>query len=247
MNENLNKELYSEKLFNIWSQKLGLLPSEEYLINQYFLNKESKIIEAGTGGGRIIFEIEKLGFTKLEAFDFVENMITFCKEKKIKFGSNIKFRVADATKLNCYESNSFDYLIYLQQVLCFVDKDLFPQSLREAHRIGNENSVYIFSFLNWESKFYNPFLNWLVNLFRVIRNEKKVKHQLPWLIINGKFNWKFLNSNQPQNLWFKKENIIKILNDNGFNIIELITGENILNKHNSKSGHLYIICKKNNL
>jgi hypothetical protein len=171
--QNLNKELYSGKLFNIWSKKCGLLPTEKYLLNKYLLNKQAKIIEAGTGGGRIIFEIEKLGFTKLEAFDFVENMITFCKEKKRKFSSNIKFRV--------------------------------------------------------------------------IRNEKKVKHQLPWLIINGKFNWKFLNSNQPQNLWFKKENIIKILNDNGFNIIEIITGENILNKHNSKSGHLYIVCKKNNL
>ncbi len=244
MHQNLNKELYTKKLFKIWSEKCGLLPTEEYLINKYVLNKNSKLIEAGTGGGRIIFEIEKLGFTKLEAFDFVEDMVTFCEEKKKKLNSNIEFKLADAAKLSSYETNTFDYLIYLQQVLCFVDKDLFLQSLNEAHRIGKEKSIYIFSFLNWESKFYNPLLSWMVNFFRIIRNQKKLKYQLPWLILDGKFNWKILNSNQPLNLWFKKENIIKILNDNGFNIVELINGEYTTDENDSKSGHLYIVCQK---
>ncbi len=55
MKENLNKELYSNKLFKVWSEKQDLLPIEEYLIHKYLVNKDAKIIEAGTGGGRIIF------------------------------------------------------------------------------------------------------------------------------------------------------------------------------------------------
>ena len=67
MDKNLNKELYSNKLFKVWSEKQGLIPTEEYLIHKYLVNKDAKIIEAGTGGGRIIIEVEKLGFRKLEA------------------------------------------------------------------------------------------------------------------------------------------------------------------------------------
>ena len=244
MDKNLNKELYSKELFKAWSQKQGLLAPEEYLINKYLLNKEGKIIESGTGGGRIIFEIEKLGFKKMEAFDYVQNMIEYCNIKKANIDSKIDFNLADATNLSRYKSNDFDYLIYLQQVLCFIENDLFDRSLKEAYRIGNKNSVYIFSFLNWESKIYNPLLSWIVNLFRIIRNEKKSKYQLPWLILDGKFNWKLLNPNQPQNLWFKKDTISKILIENNFTIIESKSEGEILGNNNSKRGHLYFVCKK---
>jgi len=173
MQKNLNKILYSEQLFKVWSEKKELLLVEDYLIKKYLSNKNGKVIEAGTGGGRIIFEIEKLGFTNLEAFDYVENMISFCKEKKNKLNSLINFEVADATNLKSYETNTFDYLIYLQQVLCFIDEENTHQALKEAHRIGRHNSTYIFSFLNWNSKIYNPILSILVNFYRFLRGEKK--------------------------------------------------------------------------
>jgi len=245
-NNNLNKELYSKELFKVWSEKKGLLPTEEYLIHKYLVNKNAKIIEAGTGGGRIIFEIEKLGFRKLEAFDYVDGMVESCRVQKNKINSKIEFNIADATNLFKYKTAEFDYLIYLQQILCFVSKDLFEQSLQEAHRIGKGHSIYLFSFLNWDSKKYNPLLSKLVNFFRSLRNEKTSKYQLPWLILDRKFNWKLFNSNQPQNLWFKKKYIAKVLNDNGFQIIELKTGGEILGNKNSNNGQLYIVCKQNN-
>lgn len=244
MKENLNKELYSNELFKVWSEKQDLLPIEEYLIHKYLVNKDAKIIEAGTGGGRIIFEIEKLGFRKLEAFDYVDEMVEYCRIKKNEINSKIEFSLADATNLSKYKTCDFDYLIYLQQILCFLNKDQLQLALKEAHRIGKNHSVYLFSFLNWESKIYNPLLSRLVNLFRTLRNEKTSKYQLPWLVLNGKFNWKLLNSNQPKNLWFKKGYISNILIDNGFEIIELKTGGEILGNKNSNSGQIYVVCKK---
>ncbi|GAA4898856.1 hypothetical protein GCM10023311_25010 [Flaviramulus aquimarinus] len=238
--KDLNKVLYSDILFKVWSEKKELLPIEDYLIKKYLLNKKGKVLEAGTGGGRIIFEVEKFGFTTLDAFDYVENMIKFCNEKKKKINSSINFRVADTANLIDYNDNEFDYLIYLQQVLCFMNEDLMTQSLKEAYRIGKNDSTYLFSFLNWNVKFYNPILSCLVNLFRIFRNEKTNKYKLPWLKIGNKFNWKFLNANQPQNIWFKEDRIIKTLRNSGFSIIEIES--QLMPK--DKVGHLHVICKK---
>ena len=241
MPKKLNKDLYSDQLFSVWSSKEDLLPIEKYFLEKYLVNKKGKVVEAGTGGGRIIFEIEKLGFTNLEAFDYVESMISFCNVKKRHLNSSINFKNADATKLiPDYSEKEFDYLIYLQQVLCFLDKDLLPKALNEAYRVGKQDSIYIYSFLNWNSKFYNPILSIMVNFFRILRGEKTNKYELPWLILNEKINWKFLNKNQPQNIWFKKNSILDILKKNGFSLIEVKSQVD----SSDKMGHLHIACKK---
>jgi ubiquinone/menaquinone biosynthesis C-methylase UbiE len=135
MHENLNKELYSNKLFKVWVDKYNLIPLEEYFFKKYLLNKNGKVIEAGTGGGRLIFEIEKLGFKKLDAFDYVNNMINFCKEKKKQLKSRVNFKVAEVNDLSHYNSLDFDYLIYLQQVLCFIDKEDLVKRIELEKRI----------------------------------------------------------------------------------------------------------------
>ena len=240
MQKNLNKTLYSDQLFSVWSSKEELLVIEKYFLEKYLINKNGKVIEAGTGGGRIIFEIEKLGFSNLDAFDYVDKMISFCNIKKEHLNSSINFKNADATNLITYSEKEFDYLIYLQQVLCFIDKDELPIALKEAYRIGKQDSVYIYSFLNWNSKFYNLILSLIVNFFRILRGEKTSKYKLPWLIIDNKFNWKFINKNQPQNIWFKKKHILDILKKNGFSLIEIKTQVD----NSDKNGHIHIACKK---
>lgn len=240
MHKNLNKNLYSEQLFKVWSEKKELLSIEKYFIKKYLSNKKGKVIEAGTGGGRIIFEIERLGFTNLLAFDYVEKMIAFSEEKKKELNSLINFKIADATNLSSFNSNNFDYLIYLQQVLCFMSAESLTKALKEAHRIGAQDSIYLFSFLNWNSKFYTPILSMTINFIRVLRREQTDKYKLPWLIIDGKFNWKLLNKNQPQSIWYNEKHIIGILKQYGFSIIE---SKSKL-KSSDKVGHIHIACKK---
>jgi len=242
MQKTLNKDLYSKELFKVWSEKKGLLLIKDYFVRKYLSNIKGSVIKAGTGGGRIIYEIEKLGFTNLEAFDYVENMISFCNEKKKELKSLINFKIAGATNLIDFSDNKFEYLIYLQQVLCFIDEEHTHQALKEVHRIGRHNSTYIFSFLNWNSKIYNPILSILVNFFRLLRNEKTSKYKLPWLNIDRKFNWGFLNKNQPQNVWFKEKHIVAILKDNGFSVMEAKSQL----KSSDKIGHIHIACKKIN-
>ncbi len=244
MKNNFNQNLYATSLFNEWANKEDFDFTEKYFLNKYITDTSKHVIEAGTGGGRIIFYLEKQGFNNLEAFDYVPEMIAYCKTKKDHIKSKIKFKVANAVYLTKYHDNTFDYLIYMQQVLCFVNKENFLKSLHEAHRIGHAKSIYIFSFLNWDSKVYNPVLSLVVNFFRLIRGEKVAKYYLPWLKLNGKFNLELLNGNQPKNLWVKRKTLVNIIENTGFKIIEMKTEGELLRKRKKNKGKIYIACKK---
>jgi len=130
--EDSNKQLYETDLFEKWSSRTDLFPAEHYLLDRYLTNTNGRVLEAGTGGGRIIFQIEQMGFRLLEAFDIAERMVGYGKKKAENLDSRIVFQWADATDLKPYESESFDYLIYLQQVLCFVPGDQLPQALKRG-------------------------------------------------------------------------------------------------------------------
>jgi ubiquinone/menaquinone biosynthesis C-methylase UbiE len=244
MSKNLNKDLYSNELFEEWTEKRGLLPEEEFFIRRHFTKKNAAVVEAGTGGGRIIFSLEKMGFHNLEAFDYVEEMVDFCEKEKSQHGSEVNFRVANAVNLSCYRNESFEYLVYLQQVLCFIDQDQIKQALSEAYRIGNGNAVYLFSFLNWNSKKYIYLLSFLVNFFRFLRGEKPAKQELPWLLIGGKFNWQLFKGKQARNLWFKRRQIFDVLTRQGFKIVDMRTANQLIEKGNANGGHFYVACTK---
>jgi SAM-dependent methyltransferase len=156
---NLIKELYSNQLFHEWANKEHLFTPEEYLLTKYLKDATKRVVEAGTGGGRIIFFVESMGFTNLEAFDFVPQFITHAKSLAERKESCVRFTVADATNLDVYRDESFDYLIYLQQVLCSLPEDRFLAGLQEAYRVARSDSIAIFSFLNWDSRKYNPALS----------------------------------------------------------------------------------------
>jgi len=241
---NLNSELYSNELFEDWISRKGIIPEEEFLIKTHLVDKTKCVVEAGTGGGRISFYIEQLGFNNIFAFDFVPEMIDYANKIAKNISSKIKFDYADATNLSNYDNNSFDYLVYLQQVLCFIsNKELFIMSLNESYRIAKKDSIVIYSFLDFDSRVYNSLLSNIISLIRKIRGEKISKQYLPWLKINNKFNWKIFNKNQPINYWVKKDEIVSYLKKAGFIILEVKNSNEII-KNKKDKGMLYIVCKK---
>ena len=246
ISKSLNFNLYSTDLFDTWANKKGLLHAEEFLIKKYLTNTTKKVLEAGTGGGRISFQIEQMGFNNISAFDFVPNMIRHAKEAAKNKSSNIEFQIADASNLTVYENNTFDYLIYLQQVLCCIDKEeLFISSIKEAYRIAEKNGIVIFSFLDFDSRIFNSPLSLIINILRKFRNERILKQHLPWLKVNNNFNWKLFNKNQPATYWVKRDQIISVLNETGFSILEVKNTNQLINQHEkNRAGMLYIVCKK---
>jgi len=241
----LNAELYSNELLSDWTNRINLISAEEYLLNKYLTNKTENVLEAGTGGGRIAFNIEKIGFKNISAFDVVPEMIENAKLIAKKENSNIDFKIADAKSLNEYKSDTYHYLIYLQQVLCFIsDADSFSDSLKEAYRILRKEGIVIFSFLDMESRFYNYLFSYFINALRFIRKEKVRKYHLPWIIINKKINKNILNKDQPVTYWVKKDRIISKLQEIGFSILEAKNSNQLHSDTRTRKGMLYIVCKK---
>jgi ubiquinone/menaquinone biosynthesis C-methylase UbiE len=244
--KNINADLYSNDLFDSWINRKNLIPVEEFLLKKYLTDTTKSVLEAGTGGGRISFRIEQMGFSNISAFDFAPIMIMHANKVAKNAGSNVQFKILDASNLAVYESNTFDYLIYLQQVLCFIDKeDLFIDSLKEAYRIAKQDGIIIYSFLDFDSRIFNPTLSKIISILRKLRKECISKQHLPWLKINNKFNWKLFNKNQPVTYWVKRDQIISVLKEIGFSIVEANNANQVTEQNDKKRlGMLYIVCRK---
>lgn len=83
------------------ADRLGLWASERKLIEQHFPDHAAPLLEAGCGTGRVTLALAELGYTKITAFDFAEELLDqarhFAREKKLT--RRIRFLHADATQL----------------------------------------------------------------------------------------------------------------------------------------------------
>lgn len=243
---NLNAELYSKALLDEWSKKNHLLEAENKLLKKYLKDTTGNVLDVGTGGGRLAFYVESMGFTNISAFDIVPEMIEHARIRGQELNSKVNFTVADAARLDQFENETFDYLLYLQQVLNFIPNEkLFYNALEESYRLTKLGGIVFFSFLDYNSRIINKPLNMVVNLLRIIRNEKVEECRLPWLKINDRFNWKLFNKNQAQVYWVHRDNILSRLEKIGYTILEVKNSNQFKNKNTSKrKGMLYVVCKK---
>lgn len=142
-----NKKLYQGAEFENWAYREKLIPEEEYLIKKY-LQPHKKTVEAGTAGGKILFGMQKVGFTDLHGYDYVPEFIQTAIARDPS--GSINFEVQDATSLQ-YETSSFEQIVYLQQIISSIDFDGDRlKALHESYRILNHGGTGLFSFLNFE-------------------------------------------------------------------------------------------------
>jgi len=235
-----NHTVYANEELASWTGRTGLLEQESYLIEKYLRNN-GRLIEAGTGGGRIAVEIEKR-FSRLNilAFDFVEEMIASAKKKS----STIDFRVMDASDLSSLKDESFDFAVYLQQIVSLVPEALIPKVLEEAYRILKMDGVVIFSFLYYEGRKINPLLSFMVNTVRFLRGEEREQQRLPWLKLGGKINLKLFCKGQATTYWFHENEIRGVLERSGFEILEVATSKQLQQSAAISEGMLYVVCRK---
>ena len=90
-------------------------------------------MEAGTSGGRILLELQGLGFTKLSGYDYVPEFIERARARDSS--GKIDYAVMDARRTQ-YPDNHFEQIIYLQQIISFIEtSEGREQSIRESFRI----------------------------------------------------------------------------------------------------------------
>lgn len=249
-----NKETFSSVDFDYWASLENLSFEEKFLLETY-LHKHAKTLEAGTGGGRIALEMQKMGFKSLFAFDYISDFIEHARQRD-KIGS-ISFAVEDATALT-YRDNEFDQLVYLQQILCCIENQYARLSaLKEAYRILKKGGIAIFSLLNFESRIQNSFHKGYLTYIQVLRkifNSEFSSQYISRMKLGGKPNLGAIFDKQPYMYWYQIEEAYKIVQDVNFKIIAFGTNYQLRERKMMKSlesldnqpieGMLYLVCKK---
>lgn len=249
-----NKEVYSTQEFARWAYGNVLLPEEKYLIETY-LDKSKKTLEAGTGGGRILLEMKKLGFISLYGFDYLPEFIAVAKRRDLD--CSISFEVEDATQLN-YNDCSFDQVLYLGQMVSSIDDESGRlKAVQEAYRILKFGGTALFSFLNFEARvrsilcrFYVLYLQQL----RKLRGSNRSIQYLPWLRYEYRPNLAALLDEGAYVYWYKIQEAYQLLREANFEIVALGSGyqinRGIVHKNPETlarepiTGMLYFVCKK---
>ena len=159
-----------------WTEAAGLKPDERALIDRY-LDRGGATLEAGSGGGRILDEMRRLGFTSLAGFDFVPELVA--EARKADPTVEIEFSVQDARALG-YPNARFDQVLYLQQLLSSIEAAADRSRVAaEARRVLRPGGIALFSVLPFEvrrrSALMRPYLAYLRLLRRARGSDRSFR------------------------------------------------------------------------
>jgi SAM-dependent methyltransferase len=213
-----NRRFYEQTAFDSWAARSGLTTVEDALVRR-FLDRRATTVEAGTGAGRILFDLRARGFRDLHGFDYVPDFIALARRRDE--ARTIDFSVQDAVDLT-YPDRAFDQAIYLQQVLCFIERAADRRrAVAEAARILRPGGTALFSFLSFEARtnrrLYAAFTRYLHAQRRLRRRHIDIQYQ-PWLQAADRPNLGALVDKRPYVYWYRLREALAQLDDAGFDI-----------------------------
>jgi SAM-dependent methyltransferase len=214
-----NRAYYEHEVFDTWASRSAALTGSEAMLVERFLDAGGATLEAGTGGGRILFDLQRRGFHDLHGFDFVPGFIEVARSRDASHA--IDFSVQDAVEL-AYADDSFDQAIYLQQVVCFIERTADRlRAMREARRVLRPGGTALFSFLSYEVRAKHPlyatFNRYLGALRRLRHSDVSLQYQ-PWLKTDTRPNLGALADRGPYVYWYRLEEALGELDRVGFEI-----------------------------
>ena len=136
------------------AHELGLWVSERTLIERFFPDKTAPLLEAGCGAGRVTLGLWGLGYHRLTAFDFAEELVDQARSLAAERGADtgptaIAFHHADATALNkCHviRDTSFGGALFMFNGLMQIPgRENRRAALRELHRVCASGAPLLFT------------------------------------------------------------------------------------------------------
>lgn len=129
---------------------IGLWKSELRLIEQYLPDKETKLLEAGCGAGRVAVGLWHQGYRRVVGFDFSSELLDQAENLAREQGiTGLNFLQADATRLGeCHllSDISFDGILFLFNGLMQIPgRENRREALRGLHRLARPGAHFIFT------------------------------------------------------------------------------------------------------
>ena len=237
-----------------WTEAAGLKPDERALIERY-LDRDGATLEAGSGGGRILGEMRRLGFTSLAGFDFVPELVD--EARRADPAGETRFDVEDARALG-YPDGAFDQVLYLQQLLSSIDTAVDRgRVVAEALRVLKPGGVALFSVLPFEvrrrSTAMRPYLSYL-RLLRRMRGSRRPDQLLPRMRMRGRPTPAALLDRGPHVYWYRADEVERELTAAGFRVVAIGSTPQVVDDEmpssaaglagRSLAGTLYAVCRR---
>ena len=131
------------------AHRLGLWKSEQILIDRFIPEKSTRILEAGTGAGRVSMALWAQGYRDITAFDLSGELLEQARSLASERRADITFFHADATKLDkspLAELPPFDAILFMFNGLMQIPlRRNRRRALRHFHKLGKPGATLLFT------------------------------------------------------------------------------------------------------
>ena len=157
-----------------------------------------------------------------------------------------------------YADKSFDQVLYLQQILCFLpDLKDRRQAIREAFRVLRPGGTLVACVLadrsrrqSWRHRAVLTYLR----VLRILTMRRLSMQASPWMRSNTKLRPLAFLDVGPYMYWYRETEVVDLFQEAGFELSAIGTDAQVAAGHFLKSvddltnapfrGGLYIVCKK---
>lgn len=146
----------------------GLQPAERRVVDEYFTDRDARVLDVGCGTGRTTAPLADLGYDVV-GVDLMEPLVERAREAH----PGIPFEVGDATDLS-FPDESFEYVLFAGRGIDDIPtKAARMRALLEAWRVLEPGGVFAFDVKNIVNRFlFDPrsLADWSKQLRFVARN-----------------------------------------------------------------------------
>lgn len=134
------------------AHSLGLWGSERLLIERHLPDREMPLVEAGCGAGRVTLALWRLGYQRITAFDFADELLDQARSLANEKGAHsISFHCADATRvrrgaLGLGEGEFFGgALMLFNGVMQIPGRENRREALRRLREVCSQGAPFLFT------------------------------------------------------------------------------------------------------
>jgi SAM-dependent methyltransferase len=160
------------------AHELGLWKSERVLIERFFPDRAAPLLEAGCGAGRVTLGLWELGYHRLTAFDFAEELVDQARSLAAeRHADAITFLHADATRLPAslpHPAHDIPFggaLFLFNGLMQIPGRENRRAALRELHRVCAPGAPLLFTTHDRESSPTERAL-WRLETLRWVRGDQ---------------------------------------------------------------------------